>query len=215
MKTFNLFSTKEFNETAKALATVKQQRQVTIQTLASHAIYMQAYNGKADFANNLIRNVQKHFPRDVKHVTAFLLEHCENIRATVATDKDQTKAFQTKKGVKPFENIEDAEAAGMAAVADLPIWDTWAKAQREVSADAKELDFLKSFDAMLTKADKAGVKPDQAKQYAALQSFIDLIRAGTTLADIKAENEIKLAGMRTEIIREVNAEPTKRTGTHG
>lgn len=214
MKTFTLFSTKEFNDTAKVLGLTKKQRQETIQKLATHAVYMQAYNGKADFANNLIRNVQKHYPRDAKHVRAYLLFYCDNLRSVTKADKDQGKAFFTKKGVKPHASIEEAESAGLDAISSLDNWDTW-QAPESAKPESFEdgVDFNKPLESLVNRCESKGVKADQSKQFAALQSFISLIREGKTLADVRAEFDVKLAGVRTEIIQEVNSE--KKTGTHG
>lgn len=213
MKTFTLYTAKEFNDNAKTLTGLKNQRKEVVQTLAMHAVYMQAYNGKADFANNLASKVKNAFPRDYAHVTAFLLKFCGNLRATTKADGDQSKAFHVKKGVKPHDGIEAAEEAGNAAIAELPSWEAWAK-EATVKAAAGDYDVIKAISSVVDNANKKTINPEQSAQFHALTSFMDYILAGKSLADLKAEFAVTLAGAKLETIAQVT-QAEKRTGTHG
>lgn len=170
-----------------AIATGKQ-RIAQIQALVEQAVYAQASHGKADYANNLMSKIGG---RDRKQLGDFLQAHCANIRATTSADKDAEKAFLTKKGTKAPESKEAAHTAGMAAIEGLPNWNDWAKEKRE-SLGPQPYDFLKALTAMLDKGNKqTGVLPDQAAQFHAMATFIEYIRAGKSLADVRAEVAVK------------------------
>lgn len=197
MTTFNPLSKKAFDSSLSTIAQSKTALTQAFQDVLTQAVYHAVFHGKADYPNAAMQTVNAHFRRDAKHIRDYLLEFCEPLRATIAKDKDQSKAFQVKKGTKPLENPHDA---AMAAIANLPNWDAWAKEKRSNETEPAFYKIADGFTNLMKRAEthKVGIDPGESHIMAALQSFKSLILAGKSLADIRADYDMQIASLKLE-----------------